>query len=80
MNYQELTEAHRAQWRGDSISDEQLNALLQYYRALDKTLSSCRMPQYDLMQSDVRRNLDQLEGFLTERKRKISYTVQPIGV
>lgn len=80
MNYQELTEAHRALRAGDSVSDEQLIALSNYYAELDETLSSCRMPQYDLMHNDVRRNLEQIQGYLRARKQKISYTVQPIGV
>lgn len=65
-----LTSAQRKLEDGSSLTDDELKLLRYYFKTLDDTLRSCRMPRYHLFSNDVLTNLRRVEGYIDARKEK----------
>lgn len=63
--------ADRKYRNGDSISDSELELLVTRYRAAEFALRDILHPTYALALTDVRRRVDELEGFQISRARKV---------
>lgn len=68
----DITKEALHKWRHTAreISDDELKALLKYFRGIKRALGATCPPEYMLVLQDVNRQLDRLEFTKASRKEK----------